>query len=155
MSGKRQKYPVTLSAEDTTYLVDVCKRGEHRRRERERAQMLLWSAEGKTDLEIAALLAVNPLTVASTRERWVTERRLADLPKPGRRKKLDGTQEALVVALACSDAPEGREHWTLKLLADKLVELAVVSSIAPETLRTTLKKTPSSRGKTSSGVSRR
>lgn len=155
MNGKPQKYPVRLSEEERAYLVDVCKRGEHSRRERERAQTLLWSAEGKTDLAIAALLSVNPLTVATTRERWATERRLADKPKPGRAKKLDGRQEALVVALACSDAPDGREHWTLKLLADKLVELAVVEKIAPETVRATLKKTTSSRGRTSSGVSRR
>jgi transposase len=88
----------------------------------QRAQMLLWSAAGKTDVEIATLLSVNPLTVATARERWATEKRIADAPKPGRHKKLDGKQEAFVVALACSDAPEGRESWTLQLLADKLVE---------------------------------
>jgi DNA-binding CsgD family transcriptional regulator len=155
MRGQAQKYPVVLSEVDKAYLEGVCKRGEHSRRERERAQILLWSAAGKTDVEIAGLLSVTPYTVAMTRERWAKERRLADLPKAGRKRKLDGVQEAVVVALACSEAPEGREHWTLKLLADKLVELAVVESIAPETVRVTLKKTPSSPGKTSSGASRR
>ncbi len=117
--------------------------------------MLLWSAAGKTDLEIAELVSVTPLTVATTRERWVKEKRLADTPKAGRRKKLDGKQEALLVALACSDAPEGRESWTLQLLADRLMELQVVDDpVSYETVRMTLKKTNLSLGKKNSGVSR-
>ena len=118
--------------------------------------MLLWSAEGKTDVEIAALTQVMALTVATTRERWAKEKRIADAPKPGRHKKLNGKQEAFVVALACSDAPEGRESWTLQLLADKLVELQVVDEpVSYETVRATLKKTNLSLGKKSSGASRR
>jgi transposase len=151
-----QKYPVVLSEEEIEQLRGVLKHGDPTRRERERAQMLLWSAEGKTDLEIAKLVSVNPLTVANTRERWVKEKRIADAPKPGRHKKLDGKQAAFVVALACSDAPEGRESWTLQLLADKLVELQVVDDpISYETVRATLKKTHLSLGKKSSGASRR
>lgn len=150
-----QKYSVTLSEAEKAELEAVVKRGKHTRREIQRAQMLLWSDAGKTDLEIASWLDVMPLTVATTRERWAIEKRIADAPKTGRPKKLDGRQEALVVALACSDAPDGREHWTLSLLADKLVELQVVAAIAPETVRATLKKTSLNRGKTSNGVSRR
>ena len=150
-----QKYPVELNEQETEYLEDVLKRGEHTRRERERAQMLLWSDKGKSDLEIAELLCVHPLTVSKTRERWVKEKRIADAPKPGRHKKLDGRQEAFLVALACSDAPEGRESWTLQLLADKLVELQVVNEpLSYETVRATLKKTHLSLGKKSSGASR-
>ena len=126
MRGQKQKYPVALSEEEGEQLRDVLKRGQHTRRERQRAQMLLWSAAGKTDLEIAELASVTPLTVASTRERWAKAKRITDAPKSGRHKKLDGKQEAFLVALACSDAPEGRESWTLQLLADKLVELQVV-----------------------------
>jgi len=156
MRGQKQKYPVMLSEEEVGQLTDVLKRGEHTRRERQRAQMLLWSTEGKTDLEIAALSQVTPLTVALTRERWVKEKRIADAAKPGRHKKLDGKQEAFLVALACSDAPEGRESWTLQLLADKLVELQVVGEpVSYETVRATLKKTNLSLGKKSSGASRR
>jgi transposase len=155
MRGQKQKYPVKLSEEEVEQLRDVLRRGEHRRRERQRAQMLLWSSEGKTDLEIAALSAVTPLTVATTRERWAKEKRIADGAKPGRHKKLDGKQEAFVVALACSDAPEGRESWTLQLLADKLVELQIVDEpVSYETVRATLKKTNLSLGRKSSGVSR-
>lgn len=156
MRGQKQKYPVVLSEQEMEELSAVLKRGEHTRRERQRAQMLLWSAAGKTDLEIAALAAVTPLTVATTRERWANEKRIADAAKPGRHKKLDGKQEAFLVALACSDAPQGRESWTLQLLADKLVELQVVDqAVSYETVRATLKKTTLSLGKKSSGASRR
>jgi hypothetical protein len=156
MCGQKQKCPVELSEAEIERLTDVVKRGKHSRREIQRAQMLLWSAEGKTDVGIATLMAVNPLTVATTRERWATEKRIADAPKAGRHKKLDGKQEAFVVALACSDAPEGRESWTLQLLADKLVELKVVDEpVSYETVRATLKKTTLSLGKKSSGVSQR
>ncbi len=151
-----QKYPVELNETEKAALEAVVKRGKHTRREVQRAQMLLWSAAGKTDLEIAALLEVNPLTVATTRERWANEKRIADAPKPGRKKRLDGKQEALLVALACSEAPEGRSEWTLQLLADKLLELKVIETpISYETVRETLKKTTSSPGSKSSGVSRR
>ena len=86
----------------------------------------------------------------------ITEKRIADAPKPGRHKKLDGKQEAFLVALACSDAPEGRDNWTLQLLADKLVELQVVEeAVSYETVRATLKKTNLSLGKKSSGASQR
>ncbi len=151
-----QKYPVTLTAEEKRRLERVVKRGKHSRREIQRAQMLLWSAEGKTDCEIAGLWGVVALTVATTRERWAKEKRIADGAKPGRHKKLDGKQEAFLVALACSDAPEGRDRWTLQLLADKLVELKVVEApISYETVRETLKKTNLSLGKKSNGASRR
>lgn len=153
---RAHKYPVVLSEEERSQLERVTQRGKHSRREIQRAQMLLWSAAGKPDLEIAGLLGVTPLTVASTRQRWATEKRIADAPKPGRHKKLDAKQEAFLVALACSDAPEGRESWTLQLLADKLVELKVIEApISYETVRETLKKTNLSLGKKSSGVSRR
>ena len=156
MVGQKQKYPVVLSEQESEQLSEILKRGDHTRRERQRAQMLLWSAAGKQDIEIAALAGVNVLTVAHTRERWSQEKRIADAPKAGRHKKLDGKQEAFVVALACSAAPEGRESWTLQLLADKLVELRVVDEpVSYETVRTTLKKTNLSLGRKSSGASRR
>ena len=155
MRGQKQKYPVALTTAEYEHLDYVVKHEGFTRRERQRAQMLLWSAAGKTDLEIAALLDVRPLTVSTTRERWVKEKRIADAPKPGRKKRLDGKQEALLVALACSEAPEGRSEWTLQLLADKLLELKVVETpISYETVRETLKKTTSNPGSKSSGASR-
>jgi hypothetical protein len=95
------------------------------------------------------------MTVSSTRERWVKEKRQEDLPRLGSKPMLNAKQESLLVALACSDAPDGRAEWTRQLLADKLVELKVVEQISDETVRRTLKKTSSSRGKKSSGASRR
>jgi len=94
------------------------------------------------------------MTVSSTRERWVREKRLEDLPRLGSKPMLDAKQESLLIALACSDAPSGRDEWTMQLLADKLVELKVVERISDETVRRTLKKTSLSRGKSNSGASR-
>jgi hypothetical protein len=95
------------------------------------------------------------MTVSSTRERWVKEKRQEDLPRLGSKPMLNAKQESLLVALACSDAPDGRAEWTRQLLADKLVELKVVEQISDETVRRTLKKTSSKHGNTSNGASRR
>jgi hypothetical protein len=67
-------------------------------------------------------------------------------PRPGGRRKLDGHQEAYLVALACSDPPEGKKRWSMQLLADRLVELEIVEEISDETVRRTLKKGTLSRG---------
>jgi hypothetical protein len=95
------------------------------------------------------------MTIARVRQQFTAEGLDATLHKKkaaGRQyRKLDGTQEAQLVALACSPAPEGRARWTMTLLADKLVELAVVESIDPATVWRVLKKTTSSRGSSSSG----
>jgi hypothetical protein len=88
---------------------------------------------------------VHPATVERTRRRFVeggeVERALGDKPRPGGRPKLDGKQEAHLVALACSAPAEGRARWTMQLLADRLVELALVDAISDETVRRALKKT--------------
>jgi len=152
--ARGQNYPVRLSANEREQLEHVVKIGRHSARERRRAQTLLWSDAGKTDKEIAELHGVTPLTVATTRQRWVAEKRIADAPKPGREKKLDGKQEAFLVALACSDAPDGRESWTMQLLADRLVELSVVDEpISDETVRRTLKKMNCNPGAKNCGAS--
>ncbi len=153
--GRQQKCPVRLTDEEREQLRSITRTGKHSARVMQRAQILLWSDEGKQDKEIVALLGCAPLTVASVRERWVKEKRLDDLPRLGSKPMLDAKQESLLIALACSDTPEGRDEWPMQLLADKLVELKVVERISDETVRRTLKKTSSSRGKTSSGASRR
>lgn len=151
---RKQNYPIQLNPSEREQLEQVVKTGRHSARVRRRAQTLLWSDAGKTDTEIAGLHGVMPLTVATTRQRWVEEKRITDKPKPGREKKLDGKQEAYLVALACSDAPDGRESWTMQLLADRLLELAVIDApISDETVRRTLKKMNFSPGANSSGVS--
>lgn len=138
---RKQDYPIKLSEIEQIELEEIVRKGRHKARVIRRAQTLLWSNEGKTDLEIAALNKIRPLTVAKTRERWVKEHSLEDKPRSGRRPKLDGKQEAFLVALACSDAPDGREAWTMQLLADKMVELKVIDEpISDETIRLLLQK---------------
>jgi transposase len=113
---------------------------------------------GATDEQIAALVGVSLSTVHRTRQRLVEEGLEATLhrkPAANRQyRKLDGAQEAHLVALACSAPPAGRVSWTMQLLADRLVELQVVDSIAEETVRTTLKKTLCNRGARSNGCCR-
>lgn len=151
--GRQQLYAVKLSHEEREDLKMITRIGQAPARIIRRAQLLLWSDEGKEDQEIVRLLGCAPMTVSSTRERWVREKRLEDLPRKGVKRLLDAKQESLVIALACSDAPEGRSDWTMQLLANKLVELKVVDSISDETVRRVLKKTNSNLGKKSSGVS--
>lgn len=153
--GRQQKYPVQLSDEEREQLRSITRSGKHSARVMQRAQILLWSDSGKQDKEIIALLGCAPMTVSSTRERWVKEKRLEDRPRLGSKPMLDAKQESLLIALACSDAPDGRGSWTMQLLANKMVELKVVESISDETVRRTLKKTNSSRGRKSTGASRK
>ena len=139
--GRKQNNPIHLSAEEQEELEGIVKGGKNKVRVVHRAQMLLWSAGGKSDLEIAELLSVNSLSVANARQRWVEKHSLLDNARSGRRPILDGKQEAFLVALTCSESPEGRETWSMQLLADRLVELQIVEQpISDETVRRTLKK---------------
>lgn len=139
--GRKQNYPIHLSAKDREELEMVVKAGTNKVRVVHRAQILLWSDVGKSDLEIAELLSVKPLSVANTRQRWVEKHTLFDKARSGRPPILDGKQEAFLVALTCSESPEGRETWSMQLLADRLMELQIVQQpISDETVRRTLKK---------------
>lgn len=139
-----QKYAVELTVEEYQELQGITRRGKGAARQIRRAHTLLMSAEGKSDEAIAQLLGVNQWTVYNTRKRWAEERLsrgLQDKARSGRPHKLDAKQEAYLVALACTDAPEGRERWTLHLLADKLVQLNYIEEpISHETVRKHLKK---------------
>ena len=111
---------------------------------------------GWTDDRTAEAVEVSTATVERVRQRLVEHGLDAALSRkaqdrPSRERVLDGRAEARLVALACSAPPEGRKAWTLRLLADRLVELEVVEAVAPETVRQALKKTRSSRGCGSSG----
>ena len=109
-----------------------------------RAQVLLKANEGWKDKDIVAALNTSRSTVERTRRRFVEgglEKALNEDPRPGQRLKLDGKAHAHLIALTCSKAPGGREHWPLRLLADKLVELGLVESVSHETVRAALKKT--------------
>lgn len=107
------------------------------------------ASEGETDATIADRLRVSVSTVERTRAKLVKsgiEGTLNDRPHPPKPRKLDGFKEAFLIATACSEPPDGRTRWTLKLLADRIVTLEVVDSISYETVRSYLKKTMSSRG---------
>jgi transposase len=158
-----QKVVITLAAEQRSTLSRLVRTGTHPAAMRRRAQILLKAdADGPdawTDERIAAHLETSRMTVQRVRQQFAAEGLDATLhrKKPtGRQyRKLDGKQEAQLIALTCSEAPEGQVKWTMKLLADKLVAMEVVESIDPATVWRTLKKTTSSRGFRSSGSFRR
>jgi hypothetical protein len=136
-------------------LRDLLKKGEVNARMVPRARILLLSAEGATDQSRAAVLKGNPQTVRNIRKRFVEEGREAavqERPRPGAQPNLDSTQEAFLIALACSAPPAGRERWTMQLLADRLVERKIGESISDETVRRVLNKTTLSPGRRSSGA---
>ena len=145
-----KKFVVYLSKEERESLENIVNKGTANVRQIRRAHTLLLSNAGKTDEDIASLLHVTTVTIAETRKHWCAEhlsRNLSDQPKPGRKRKLDGKQEAFLVALACTDAPEGREHWPLRMLSGKLLELGVIDEpVSYETVRDRMKKTTLSRG---------
>jgi transposase len=156
------KVAIRLTDDQRDILTRYTRTGAHSPRSLVRARILLLADAGGpeswTDEEVAEHLDTSRMTVMRVRQQFAAEGLDATLhrKKPAGRqyRKLDGRQEAQLVALACSTAPEGQARWTMKLLADKLVELAVVESIDPATVWRTLKKTTSSRGSSSSGSSR-
>ena len=157
------KVVVTLTTEQRATLERVARTGEHPAALLTRARILLKADAAGPDAwpddRIAAALDVCRMTVMRVRQRFAAEGLDATLhrKKPTGRpyRKLDGAQEARLVAIACSEPPAGRARWTMRLLADRLVELEVVASIDPATVCRTLQKTTSSRGSRSRGSSRR
>jgi transposase len=151
----KKKYIVTLTEEEREKLQATLSRGKGAARKLMHARILLKAdacAGGPdwSDPRIAEGLEVGRATVERVRKAFVEEGVEAALvPRKSRRqyrRKLDGDGEAHLVALACSQAPEGRSRWTLRLLADRMVQLEVVDHLSHETVRQVLKKTNSSLG---------
>jgi len=151
----KKLYRVKLTVGERAQLQELLSKGKAAARTLAHARVLLKADEGVagprlTDAQIAEVLEVNRSTVERVRMRCVEEGLEAALrPRPSRQlhpRKLDGVQEARLVTLACSPAPKGRGRWSLRLLADKLVELEIVDDISHETVRQTLKTTNSSLG---------
>jgi transposase len=149
-----KKYRVTLTLEERGELERMISRGKGAARKLGHARILLQAdASGAgpagTDEQIAAALDVSTRTVERVRERFVEQGFAAALvPARSRRiyqRKLDGKQEAQLLALACSRPPAGKRRWTLRLLAREMVELDYAPGLSHETVRRTLKKTRSSR----------
>ena len=150
-----KKYRIRLTTDEQRELKGVVSRGRAAAYKQTHARILLMSDEsrrdgGMTDAEITGALGVGLSMVERIRKRCVEggiESALNRKEQMRRRKKiLDGEGEARLVAMACGEPPDGRASWTLKLLADQLVECEVVETISTETVRRVLKKTNSSRG---------
>jgi Homeodomain-like domain len=149
-----KRYRVTLRPEERQELEKLVSTGRRAAQTLTQARILLQADEAqgirRSDAEICESLGVNHATVERTRQALVEEGRSAALYRKPRSRpghvKFEGQKEAQLLAGACSPAPEGRQRWTLQLLADKLVEWHVFESISPETVRQVLKKTNSSRG---------
>ena len=152
------KYKVELTPSERSGLIEVSRRGKPLARTLKRALALLKADEGLSDREVAEAVSISAATVARTRRRFVEEgleAAINDRPRPGRGRKLSGIQEADLVAIICSNAPEGHTNWTLQLLADKVVAMEFAGSISLETVRRILKKTNSNHGRRKSGASPR
>lgn len=144
-----KKYKVTLTVDERETLKAVIDRGKHKSQKVKRAHILLKADEGEhgehwKDKQIAKACYVRVRTVEKTRERFVKEGfeiTLLGKPYPERAPfKITGEVEAHLITLRCSKPPEGYEKWTLRLLADKMVELNYVESLSHESVRRTLKK---------------
>jgi transposase len=145
-----KRHIVVLSEEERARLHTMIGRGVAPASVLTHARILLKANQGEarpgwTDAAIAEALEVHPATVARIRSQYVAAGLDAALhrkpPRREYRRTLDGEQEARLAALACSAAPEGRKRWTLRLLAERLVELEVVETISYETVRQALKQT--------------
>lgn len=142
---RTKQYRVELTDLERAELLRLTHSGTAPARTLTRAHILLRAAEDAYDWATAEALSASPKTVQRVRQRFAAatpEERLAhalyDRPRPGAARKLDGSAEAFLVALACSDPPEKRKHWTMQLLADRLIELHIIDAISDETVRRTL-----------------
>lgn len=155
------RYVVRLTPEERAYLISLTSKGTIAASMLKHARILLLSdreGDWKKDAEIAALEHVALSTLTDVRRRFVEEGLEASLNrKPHIRtkpRKLGGEEEAKLIAVCCSKAPEGRSRWTIRLLTERCIELQIVESIGRETIRSTLKKTNLNLGLRKSGASR-
>jgi transposase len=149
---------VRLTAEQRIELAERLEREALNGRRRRHLHILLLADEGLTDQQIAVATGAGRSTVERVRKRFAREgldAALNDKARSGAPPKFDGKQEAMIIALARSDAPEGRTCWTAELLADRAVEWGVVESISETTVRRILKETPGSPGRSGRGASPR
>jgi transposase len=141
-----KKYIVELTDEERKELERLIRSGKHPARRIRYGQALLKANAGWTDEKISEAFGVSVRTIQRIRQRFVEEGMQVALgarsrkPRPYARK-LDGQKEARLIALACSEPPEGHTRWTLRMLADRMVELCYVDSVSHETVRRVLKKT--------------
>jgi transposase len=148
--------PIHLSESDHARLSVFLHRGKANVRTLKRAQVVRKLDAGWTSAQIAAACDVSQNTVGNMRQRFLSgglDAVLSDRRQLRRRAALSGQQQAHLIAVACSPAPEGHDHWTLRLLAGQAVELGFVEHICIETIRAVLRRTNSSPGNMSTGAS--
>lgn len=152
----KKVYEVKLSKKQEKRLKKKLRSGKESARILKRMSILIKANEGLKDEIIAKEVMVGRATVERIRKRFCQEGlgKLLKNPSPKRvyKRKFDGEQEAHVLAVACSQPPEGLGQWSLRLLADRVVELEIVEHVVPETLRQLLKKTNSNPSSISNGV---
>ena len=132
------RYRVTLDTSERVQLVSMVLGGTAAVRKLKRAQILLALDAGSTDEEIARNVSVGTSTVYRVKQRFVEhglERALNEAPRPGAERKLDVTDESLLIAVTCSTPPAGRARWTLQLIADEMVRLTAHETVSTETIR--------------------
>ena len=140
----RKAQPVTLSSNETRSLKNILSRGTTPARTLSRARILDLLHRQKQPADVAALLQVSTQTIYNVKRRYLAgglQAALFDQPRSGRPVEIDGKQRAKITALACSTPPEGRARWTLRLLADKAVELGHCQRLSHTAARKILKKT--------------
>ncbi len=153
--SRKVVHPVKLTEEERKGLDRYLHQGIAPARSLNRARMLLLADEGRSDDYIAEALQVAKSTVARRRGIYCQEgleSALKEKPRSGAPSKIDGKAKAELVTIACSKPPDGRSRWTLRLMADRAVELNVVDSVSHTTILRILKKIRSSRGRRSNGV---
>lgn len=140
----KKKNIVKLKPEDLASLKKIISSGSQKARNITRCRILLMSNEGKTDTQIIEFLQVARNTIRTVRSRYKSkglEAAIYEQPRPGAPAKFTGRDKAKVTAIACSKPPGGRGRWTLRLIADKMVELDMVEEISYQTVKRILKKT--------------
>src|SRR2546423_13641211 len=145
---QKKVQPLPLSSNDRRSLKTLLTRGTASARTLSRARILDFLHRGQAPADIASLLQVTPQTVFNVKRRFLDgglQAALYDQPRSGRPVEIDGQQRAKITALACSTPPEGRARWTLRLLADKAVELGHLKRLSHTAARKILKKTNSDR----------
>lgn len=158
------QYPVVLTDDQRRSFSDICRNGHAPARKIRHAQLLLLSDQKReggplTRTQVGELLQMHPNTVDRIRKRFVLMGEAPALDRKPRQTPpvapiLDGQAEAHLVAICCSDPPEGRVCWTMQLLADEMVQRRVVTKISAETVRRALKKTNSNPGRRNAGAFR-
>ena len=153
-----KKPVVQLRPDQRRRLLQIVKSGKRKAREILHAHILLRSADGWSETEIAKAFDVSPRTVRRIRARYREaglNAALHEQPRSGQPTKLTLRQETRLVALACSQPPDGRQRWTVRLLTEQALKRNIVKRIVPETARQVLKKIESSRGRSRVGARQR